>query len=200
MANKNMNRIRLVAVLLVAGLLIWGGHSIMQYRSGQADAYNQAMIAMEAGDAKAAMELLDASLAAYDAEARAPWWHHAAYGRPSNEIAALAHFHKAGLLLEQAQKEKRPGLIGIAVDEYEEALRLNPGAPFVDGTNPATATRLDREALDTKHNLDLLFRQQKGQEGEGNQPGKPGDQSGPPQQAPGSQPGPGTNTSNGSDL
>jgi len=197
--SLNMHRIRLVAVLLLGVLLIWGGHFISQYRSGQADAYNQAMIALEAGDGKAALELLDASLAAYDDEASAPWWKHAIYGRPSSEIAALAHFHKAGLLLEKAQQEKRPGLVGLAVDEYKEALRINPGAPFAEGTSAATAVQLDREALDTKHNLDMLFQQQKGQQGDGNQPGKPGDEPAP-QQAPGSKPGPGTNTSNGSDL
>lgn len=196
--SVNMHHIRLVAVLLVGALLIWEGHTISQYRSGQAVTYNRAMIALEAGNAKAAMELLDASLAAYDSEASAPWWQHAIHGRPSTEIAALAHFHKAGLLLEQAQAEKRPGLVGMAVDEYKEALRLNPGAPFVEGTATATGIRLDREALDTKHNLDLLFQQQKGQQGEGNQPGDPGDK--PAEQAPGSKPGPGTNTNNGSDL
>jgi tetratricopeptide (TPR) repeat protein len=177
-----------LAVLLVAVAFIAVGARFAHQEPGQITYYNAAMRAYVAQDVDAALLLLDESLAEYEEAHHRQWWHNALNGGPNDEVAAQAHFHKGVLLLIKAQAEQRPGLVGQAVEEWQQSLRINPGAPYNDHVAARDAQRLNEQALVVKHNLDLLFQQNpEQQEGQGN-----GEGQGPPKPAnsmPGDQPG-----------
>jgi tetratricopeptide (TPR) repeat protein len=182
-----LRKLVLPLLVLVATLAIACGAWIGTVQSAQVGYYNQAMLLYKLGNTDKASQLLDKSLEAYDAEKQAGWTDHLIFGRPSDEVAALAHFHKGVMLLMKAQKEQKPGIMGQAVDEFETSLKINPGSPYANSVPGSHAGRLNAEAMTVKHDLDLLFQQhpeqQNGQgkgKGKGNQPG---------QQLPGNQPG-----------
>lgn len=177
------------AVLLIAVGLLLGGFRLMHETPPQYSDYNAAMEAYEEHDVNKAIQLLEQSLADYEAQKDQPWYDNMIHGRPSDELAALAHFHKGVLLLVKAQSEKRPGLVGQAVEELEASLKLNPGAPYADRVHRLEAARMDGEALTVKHDLDLLFQQQPEQQGNGKGEGKGDGQPQPAQPAPGDSPG-----------
>ena len=189
MLKNKFRQLGLPLIVLLAVIAIACGAWIGTVQSAQVGYYNQAMLLYKLGNTDKAAQLLDKSLEAYDAERQAGWKDHLIFGRPSDEVAALAHFHKGVLLLMKAQKEKKPGIMGQAVDEFETSLKINPGSPYANSVAGSDASRLNAEALVVKHDLDLLFQQhpeqQQGQgqgkgDGKGNQPGK---------QLPGNQPG-----------
>jgi hypothetical protein len=184
----------LVAVAVIAVVTGVGAWLASSYQSPQVVYYNQAVQAYRDGKLKDAIVLFDESLQAYSDQSQASWEQRFLYGSASNELAALSHFHKGILLLEQAQAEKKPGLIGVGVQEIETALQINPGAPYASNISPDEVARLSAESLTVKHDLDLLFQkhpeQQANSKGQGQgQPGNGQPQNGQPQQAPNNNPG-----------
>jgi tetratricopeptide (TPR) repeat protein len=188
---KRLKKLIFLALVLVAVLCFLAAYELSSVRSQQYSYYNAGLLALQAGDTKEAIHDFDKSLSVYGSEAQAGWVYHLVYGRPSEEMASLAHFYKGLALLQEAQAEQRPGIMGEAVDELEASLKINPGYPYADGVSPVDAARMNAEALTVKHNLELIFMQhpeQQKQNGNGQ-----GQGNGPPQPA---QPAPGNNPGN----
>jgi tetratricopeptide (TPR) repeat protein len=184
MRKKNSRRTYWMLAALVAGILFTGfGVHLATYTSAQTQFYNLGLAAYQQENLQLANAAFDRSIAAYKAEARAGWLHRFIYPEPSREMAALAHFHKAKVLLRARQVEP-------AVEAFKESLRLNAGNGY-QGIPLSDAQRLEAQAEIVKYDLELLFKNQP-QQGEGQGKGKgkpqPGDGQGN-QQVPGDQPG-----------
>lgn len=194
MSKRALGAFPATAVLLIAVGLLLGGLRLTHETPAQYKHYNAAMQAYQERDVDKTIQLLELSLADYDAHKDQPWYDNMLHGRPSDELAALAHFHKGVMLLIKAQNEKRPGLAGQAVEELEESLKLNPGSPYANQVKHLEAATLNGEAMTVKHDLDLIFLQHPEQQDNGKPQDGKGD--GPPQPAkpapgddPGSKPG-----------
>jgi len=199
--KRHLRLVLLLCLFLFGVAATAAGYTLNSNRSQQVDSYNQAMQALSDGDGDAALRLLDQSILDYEQRARAATLEHLLHGRPSSELAALAHFHKGVLLLAKAQQEKRPGIAAQAVDEFKQSLRLNPGPPYAHGIELDQANRLEQQALTVKHDLELLFANQPEQKGQGESgPSKEQQQPQQPQQAPSEEPGTSPGNSNGPDL
>lgn len=184
MRKKNSRRTYWMIAALVAGIIFTGfGVHLSTYVAPQQAYYNVAMAAYEQENLPLASAALDRSILAYKAEARADWLHRFIYPAPSRELAALAYFHKAKVLLRQRKME-------AAVDAFKESLRLNAGNGY-QGLTLSEAQRLEAQAMVVKYDLELLFKNQPQQgQGQGKGQGKPQQGQGKGnQQVPGDQPG-----------
>lgn len=184
MRKKNSRRTYWMIAALVAGILFTGfGVHLATYTSSQTQYYNLGLSAYEQENLQLANAAFDRSIQAYKSESRAGWVHRFIYPEPSRELAALAYFHKAKVLLRARQVEP-------AVEAFKESLRLNAGNGYA-GIPLSDAQRLEAQAEVVKYDLELLFKNQPQQgEGQGKGKGKPqkGDGKGN-QQVPGDQPG-----------
>lgn len=184
MRKKNSRRTYWMIAALVAGILFSGfGLHLATYQSAQTGYYNLGLAAYQQEDLQLANAAFDRSIQAYKAESRAGWLHRFIYPEPSREMAALAYFHKAKVLLRARQVEP-------AVEAFKESLRLNAGNGY-QGISLSEAQRLEAQAEVVKYDLELLFKNQPQQgQGQGKGKGKPqqGDGTGN-QQVPGDQPG-----------
>lgn len=184
MRKKNSRRTYWMIAALVAGILFTGsGVHLATYQSAQIQYYNLGLAAYQQEDLQLANAAFDRSIQAYEQEARAGWVHRFLYPEPSREMAALAYFHKAKVLLRARQVEP-------AVEAFKKSLSLNAGNGY-QGIPLSEAQRLEAQALVVQYDLELLFKNQP-QQGEGQGKGKgkpqPGDGQGN-QQVPGDQPG-----------
>lgn len=185
--RKNHSNFRrtywLVAALAVGILLTASGLHLASWKSAQTQYYNVGLAAYNQEDLPLAAAAFDRSILAYKQESTAGWWHRFIYPEPSREVAALAYFHKAKVLLRARQVEP-------AVEAFKESLRLNAGNGY-GGIPLAEAQRLEAQAEIVKYDLELLFKNQPQQgEGQGKGKPKPGDGDGKGnQQVPGDQPG-----------
>jgi tetratricopeptide (TPR) repeat protein len=184
MRKKNSRRTYWMIAALVAGILFTGfGVHLATYTSTQTQYYNLGLAAYEQENLQLANAAFDRSIQAYKQESRAGWMHRFLYPEPSREMAALAYFHKAKVLLRARQVEP-------AVEAFKESLRLNAGNGY-KGIPLSDAQRLEAQAEVVKYDLELLFKNQP-QQGKGQGKGKgkpqPGDGKGN-QQVPGDQPG-----------
>ena len=208
-------RLFLVASLVLAlgcwlGLFGW---RTTNYQSQQVRLYNQALSQYKAAvnalnpnnynyasqaDPETmllqAEHTFDASVTAYEQGSHGDFVQRALYGTPSTELAALAYFHKAMLIVMDAQAEQNSQLITDAITALKDSLKLNPGGPY-QGVSTATAARMNAEALTAKYDLELLQHKQPGKSGK--KPGKQAYQGAPNSnnnQQPGSTQGNGGNT------
>ncbi len=194
-------RMLLIVLLLAFGIYtLQKGVELSFWRSEQIETYNQGLTAYMGGDAEAAIELFDRSIAAYEAElAQDDWLHRLVFGEPSRELAALANFQKGKALL--MMQQTRP-----AIEALMEAIRLNPGNDYTY-LNVATedVQRLYDQALIVKYDLEMLFQSnrtqaQQSQQGQGDQPAEQGDQPVPGSSQQEGQPGSGQGEGGGDDL
>lgn len=188
------SRLWLMASFVVGLVVLGAGYRLLTWQDAQSAYYNAGIAkyqtAQEADDMKMAIDLLDKSVAVYKMRSRSSTWlDRLLYPAPSREQAALAAFHKAKALLRLRQAEP-------AVEAFKESLRLNPGNDYANlpGFNQASkedVVRLTEEALQTKYDLELLFKNNKQQaEGQGKGKGKGKPQPGQgKKQAPGQEPG-----------
>lgn len=159
---------------MAAGILLLAvAAQLTHYRNHQVELYNEAMQAYASRDAVKAIKALDASLSAYKQDTQRGPLKRLIYGEPRRDLAALALFHKANILI-QVQKAD------LAVEAFKESLRINPGDEY-HGLSPSAAESLNKIALDTKYNLEMLFKsgQASGQgkgKGKGEGKGKPSNQ------------------------
>lgn len=177
---------KVVSIALGCALL-YGANVLMEYRSPQVTTYNEALAAYKEGDLPEAMKLFDASINAYKEESKRGELEGLVLPQSRRYLAARAHFHKAGCLL-QLRKPKE------AVEAYKEALRLNPGNEYL-GLAERENQVMNADARYTAHNLELLFKSGQGGNGQGKGKGKPGDKQGKqgqdPSQDPSNRPGSG---------
>src|SRR5262245_50235816 len=121
MRKNNSRRTYWMIAALVAGILftVVGVH-LATYQSAQPQYSNLRRAAYEQQNLPLANAAFDRRILAYKSEARAGWLHRFIYPAPSREMAALAYFHKAKVLLRARQVEP-------AVEAFKESLRLNAG-------------------------------------------------------------------------
>jgi len=164
-----------LAAIAGGALVFMVGYRLQNYRSDVVSHYNDAIAQITQGDATNSLKELDAVVACYRAELQRERLPALVLPAPRRDLAALAMFHKGNLLVMMKKTQE-------ASEAYQEGLRLNPA------DTPQTPPLLQKIALDTRYNLELLLRsgQAHGQgqgngkgQGQGNKPGdgqQPADQ------------------------
>jgi len=149
-----------VAAIAVGALIVTAGYRLQHYHSNVVALYNDAVTSIGQGDATNGVKQLDAVVEAYRAETQRERLVALILPPPRQDLAALALFQKGNLLVMMKKTQE-------ASEAYQEGLRINPA------DTPHTTALLEKIALDTRYNLELLMHsgQAHGQ-GQGNGTGK----------------------------
>lgn len=151
-----------VAAIAGGALIVTTGYRLQHYQSSVVVLYNDAVTRIGQGDATNGVKQLDAVVEAYRAQTQRERLIALILPPPRQDLAALALFQKGNLLVMMKKTQE-------ASEAYQEGLRINPA------DTPQTPALLEKIALDTRYNLELLMHsgQAHGQ-GQGNGTGQPG--------------------------
>jgi hypothetical protein len=146
--------------------------------------YNIGVQLYQQGDLEHANQAFDLSVNLYKRGQRMTYLQRLVYPKPNAEIAALASFQKAKVMIRAQQ-------LPAAVDAMKLSLMINPGDGY-SGIALDDAQRLHEQAMVVKYDLELLFKNNESlAKAQGKGEPKKGDGDGPP----GDKPVPGTDPS-----